>query len=142
MTTRRTLPWDMVARTAYTQLRYSPALLLGTAAGMALLYLLGPALALTWPAHREVEAGVLGLGAWGLMTLAYAPTLRLYGRPWWQGVALPLAALLYTLMTFASAWRHGRGRGGRWKGRSYPAPSRKAAASRRSGVSEPSVNQP
>jgi hopene-associated glycosyltransferase HpnB len=111
--------WDMVARTAYTQLRYSPALLLGTVAGLALLYLLGPALALAWPAHGQAAVGLLGLAAWALMTLAYAPTLTLYGRPWWQGIALPLAALLYALMTLASAWRHWRGRGGRWKGRSY-----------------------
>ena len=67
----------------------------------------------------QAAAGLLGLAAWALMTLAYAPTLALYGRPWWQGVALPLAALLYALMTLASAWRHWRGRGGRWKGRSY-----------------------
>jgi hopene-associated glycosyltransferase HpnB len=113
--------WEMVARTAYTQLRCSPGLLLGTCAGMALLYLLGPALALAWPAHGEAGVGLLGLLAWALMVLAYAPTLRLYGRPWWQGVALPLAALLYTLMTVTSAWRHWRGRGGRWKGRTYPA---------------------
>src|SRR5581483_6303152 len=81
--------WDMVARTAYTQLRHSPLLLAGTVVGMTFIYLLGPALFLTWPAHREAAAGVLGLLAWSLMTLAYAPTLWLYGRGWWQGLALP-----------------------------------------------------
>ena len=112
--------WHMVARTAYTQLRHSPLLLLGTLAGLALLYLLGPALALTWPLHGQTAVGAFGLATWALMTFTYAPTLRLYARPWWQGVALPLAALLYMLMTLDSAWRHWRGRGGRWKGRSYP----------------------
>ena len=112
--------WHMVARTAYAQLHLSPLLLLGTVAGMAWLYLLGPALALSWPLHGQLTAGVLGLATWALMVLAYAPTLRLYGRSWWQGTALPLAALLYTLMTLDSAWRHSRGHGGRWKGRSYP----------------------
>ncbi|MBO0808949.1 MAG: glycosyltransferase, partial [Actinobacteria bacterium] len=34
--------WDMVARSAYTQLRYSPVLLAGTVAGLALAYLLPP----------------------------------------------------------------------------------------------------
>lgn len=113
--------WDMVARTAYTQLRYSPLLLGGTVAGMVLLYLLGPLLLLTWPLHGEAAAGLPGLLTWGLMVLAYAPTLWLYERPAWQGVGLPLAALLYSLMTLASAYRHLRGRGGRWKGRTYSA---------------------
>ncbi len=54
------------------------------------------------------------------MVAAYAPTLRLYGRPWWQGVALPAAAALYGAMTLSSAVRHWRGRGGAWKGRTYP----------------------
>jgi hopene-associated glycosyltransferase HpnB len=111
--------WDMVARTAYAQLRYSPLLLLATVAGMAFLYLLGPALTLAWPMHGRAELGGLGLAAWALMMFAYAPTLRLYGRPAWQGAALPLAGLLYALMTADSAWRHGRGRGGQWKGRNY-----------------------
>src|SRR5581483_5302118 len=70
--------WDMVARTAYTQLRYSPLLLLGTVLGMAFLYLLAPGLVLTWPLHGETAAGLLGGLAWGMMTLAYVPTLRLY----------------------------------------------------------------
>ncbi len=34
--------WDMIARSAYTQLRYSPALLAGTVAGLCWLYLLPP----------------------------------------------------------------------------------------------------
>ena len=36
----------MIARSAYAQLHYSPLLLLGTVAGMALLYLVPPLLAL------------------------------------------------------------------------------------------------
>ena len=35
--------WQMVARSAYTQLRYSPAVLAGTLAGLLFLYLLPPA---------------------------------------------------------------------------------------------------
>lgn len=114
--------WNMVARTAYTQLHHSPLLLLGTVTGMAFLYLLGPTLFLTWPLHGLATPALLGLAVWLLMTLAYAPTLGVYGRSWPQGVALPLAALLYTLMTVDSAFRHWRGRGGHWKGRSYPLP--------------------
>ncbi|MFP4004095.1 MAG: glycosyltransferase [Alphaproteobacteria bacterium] len=113
--------WNMVARTAYTQLRRSPLLLSGTVAGMALTYLAPPLLALTWPWHANAPAAALGAASWGLMTWSYAPTLRLYHRPAWTGLALPLAALLYTAMTVTSAKRHWQGRGGQWKGRVYPA---------------------
>lgn len=104
---------DMIARSAYAQLRYNPLLLLGTLAGMALVYLAPPALALF--AHGA--ARWLGLAAWALMALAFQPMLRFYRRsPLW-GVALPLIAAFYAGCTFLSAWRHWRGRGGMWKGR-------------------------
>ena len=103
----------MVARSAYAQLRFSPFLLLGTVLGMALTYLAPPLLALfaTGPAQW------LGFLAWGLMALAFQPTLRLYGRsPLW-GIALPAIALCYMLFTLDSALQYARGKGGLWKGR-------------------------
>ena len=63
--------------------------------------------------------GLLGGSAWLIMIITYAPTLRLYGLSWINGLALPLVALLYTAMTVGSAWAHWRGRGGAWKGRTY-----------------------
>lgn len=113
--------WNMVARTAYTQLGYSPLLLAGTMLGMTLAYLTPPVLALTWPWAGTPLTGVLGVFSWGLMAWSYTPTLRLYDRPAWMGLALPLAAALYTAMTFTSALRHWKGQGGQWKGRAYPA---------------------
>jgi hopene-associated glycosyltransferase HpnB len=113
--------WNMVARTAYTQLKRSPLLLAGTVTGMALTYLAPPVLTLTWAWHGNAAASLLGAAAWGLMTWSYAPTLRLYNRPAWTGLTLPLAALLYTAMTVTSAKRHWQGKGGRWKGRVFPA---------------------
>jgi hopene-associated glycosyltransferase HpnB len=104
--------WRMVARTAFVQLDHSPFKLLGTLVGMTFLYLLPPASAFL--GHPT------GVAAWLLMALAYWPTLRLYERPAWEGLLLPLAGLLYTLMTLDSARRHWLGRGGAWKGRSYP----------------------
>ncbi len=112
--------WSMVARTAYTQLRHSPLLLAGTVLGMALTYLAGPLAVLLAPFHGNWPAALLGALAWSLMALAWAPTLRLYARPLWQGFLLPVAGLLYTGMTISSAIAHWKGRGGRWKGRSYP----------------------
>ncbi|MGF1588616.1 MAG: hypothetical protein ACFCU7_05100 [Pleurocapsa sp.] len=34
--------WDTIARTAYTQLNYSPLLLIGTAIAMVIVYLIAP----------------------------------------------------------------------------------------------------
>ena len=52
-----------------------------------------------------------------MVALSLLPTLRLYRQSVWLAPLLPLAAALYSAMTFDSAWRHWRGRGGQWKGR-------------------------
>ena len=111
--------WDMVARTAFTQLNYSPLLLLGTLLGMTLVYLMAP-LSIAWGSLRgEPAIAIVGVLTWGLMAIAYAPTLKLYGQPIWKGLGLPAIATLYSLMTLDSARRHWQGKGGQWKGRSY-----------------------
>jgi hopene-associated glycosyltransferase HpnB len=103
----------MVARTAYDQLNYSPLLLAGTVAGLALTYLAPPLLTL----FASGWAQLMGALAWALMALAYQPTLRLYRlSPLW-GVALPGIAVAYMAFTLDSAYQHARGRGGLWKGR-------------------------
>ncbi|MEO1350095.1 MAG: glycosyltransferase [Cyanobacteria bacterium J06635_15] len=111
--------WNMVARSAYTQLNYSPWLLIGTVLGMLLVYLVSPlgfVLGLLWGQATLALAGWVG---WLLMALAYWPTLRLYRGTVLLGLALPLIAVLYTLMTIDSARRHWVGQGGAWKGRVY-----------------------
>ncbi len=103
----------MVARSAYAQLRYSPLLLIATLAGMGLVYLAPPLLALFAPE----PARFAGAAAWILMTLAFQPTLHFYRRsPLW-GVVLPAIALFYVGATLMSAVHHWQGRGGMWKGR-------------------------
>jgi hopene-associated glycosyltransferase HpnB len=111
--------WAMVARTAFTQLHHSWFLLAGTLAGMMLVYLAPPLVALSYPLHRETFAGAFALAAWMMMAATFLPTLRLYGLPRWRAFLLPAAAFLYSLMTLASALRRLRGGGGLWKGRVY-----------------------
>ena len=111
--------WAMVARSAYTQLRHSPLLLAGTVVGMGLLYLVPPAAGIAGAVAGEPVISGLGLAVWGLMATAYLPTLRIYRRPAPAAALLPVAALIYTLMTLGSALSHWRGEGGRWKGRTY-----------------------
>ena len=112
--------WGMVARTAYHQLDYSPLLLAATIAGMALAYLAPPIAALGGSLAGRPTVALLGVAAWALMLCCYRPTLVLYRRPWLSGLGLPLAALLFMLMTIDSARRQRRGVGGAWKGRTYP----------------------
>jgi hopene-associated glycosyltransferase HpnB len=109
--------WDMVARSAYTQLRYSPLALAGTVAGMALLYLLPVAAALAGLLLPSLWLAVAGFGAWAAMSATYLPVLRLYRLSPARAVCLPLIGALYTAMTVSSARRHRAGQGGEWKGR-------------------------
>jgi hopene-associated glycosyltransferase HpnB len=103
----------MVARSAYAQLGYSPLMLVGCLIGMALTYLAAPVLAV----FAGGPAQALAAAAFALIFVSYQPILRFYGRsPWW-GLALPLIALAYMAFTLDSAYQHGRGRGGLWKGR-------------------------
>jgi hopene-associated glycosyltransferase HpnB len=111
--------WDMVARTAYTQLNYSPLLLLGTVLGMALVYLVAPVALIAGVATAHWQIAIAGLLGWLLMAIAYWPTVHFYRlSPLWA-LSLPAIALLYNLMTIDSALRHWRGQGGAWKGRVY-----------------------
>jgi hopene-associated glycosyltransferase HpnB len=113
--------WAMVARSAYTQLRYSPVLLAGTVAGLLVLYTGPPVAAIgglgnLHTAEAATAAGC-GLAAWLLMAITYVPTLRLYRLGPFRAFGLPLVAMMYLAMTVDSARRHRRGSGGSWKGR-------------------------
>jgi len=103
----------MVVRSAYAQLSYSPLVLGGTVVSMALTYLLPPLLAI----FGSGIARVIAVVAWGLMFIAFQPTLRFYRlSPLW-GLAMPAIALEYMIFTLDSACQYMRGRGGSWKGR-------------------------
>lgn len=104
--------WNMIARSAYTQLHYSPWMLAGATVGMLLTYIAPPVLALAggpalWPAWL----------AWILMAASYRPMLREYRQPAWLAPLLPVTALFYLGATLDSARRYWLKRGGQWKGR-------------------------
>jgi hopene-associated glycosyltransferase HpnB len=108
--------WDMVARSAYTQLRYSPSALAGTVAGMLILYLL-PVVAALAGLVLSGWLAIAGFGAWLVMSVSYVPVLRLYQLSPARAVCLPAIGALYTAMTISSASRYYAGQGGEWKGR-------------------------
>lgn len=114
--------WRMVSRSAYAQLRHNPLLLLGTVAGLALVYLVPPTAVLAGAATGSAAAVVAGAAAWLVMTATYVPMLRYYRQPLWLAPLLPFTAFLYLLMTVDSAVQHYRGRGAAWKGRTYARP--------------------
>jgi hopene-associated glycosyltransferase HpnB len=99
----------MIARTAFTQLRYSPWLLLGTIAALTLTYVVPPVAAVT--------GSGAGIAAWVLMIVAYMPVLRFYRRSILWAPFLPLLAAFYLAATIHSALAYWRGTGGMWKGR-------------------------
>jgi hopene-associated glycosyltransferase HpnB len=107
--------WNMVARSAFTQLHYSTAALLGcTAVFIAAFWLpLATLLLADWPA--QAVAGLAALA----MIISYLPTLRFYrlGSGW--ALTLPLIGTLYLAMTWSSALRYWRGQRSRWKDRVY-----------------------
>lgn len=117
--------WDMVARSAYTQLGHSPWLLAGTLLGMLFLYAVGPAalvggaVAAALGVPDALPTAALGGATWAVMAASFVPLLRHHGVSAAVAPLLPVAGVLYTAMTVSSAWRHVRGRGGAWKGRTY-----------------------
>jgi hopene-associated glycosyltransferase HpnB len=109
--------WEMIARTAYVQLGYSPWVLIGTCVGMLLVYV-EPALASIFATGALRWGGAV---CWTGMALAFQPTLWRYRRsPAW-GLLLPVIGLFYLMATIGSAVQFYQGRGGQWKNRNYPA---------------------
>ncbi|MCF3123017.1 glycosyltransferase [Streptomyces arenae] len=114
--------WRMVSRSAYAQLRHHPLLLVGTVAGLAVVYLAPPVALVAGLVTGDVAAALAGGLAWLVMTATYLPMLRYYRQPPWLAPLLPGTAFLYLLMTVDSAVQHYRGRGAAWKGRTYARP--------------------
>ncbi len=107
--------WEMVARTAFTQLNYSVVLLIVCTLVLILVY---------W----VPVAGVIffhGMAFWFslfaliAMVLAYLPTLKFYHLDFGWALLMPFTAILYLLMTWSSAIRYWKGERSRWKGRVY-----------------------
>jgi hopene-associated glycosyltransferase HpnB len=111
--------WNMIARTAFTQLNYSPLLLVGTVIGMVIIYLVPVFAAIFGIFTANWLLAVVGLAAYMIMIIAYSPTIRLYKCSVLFSFCLPLIGFLYTLMTIDSALQHWQGKGGAWKGRVY-----------------------
>ena len=111
--------WNMVARTAYTQLFHSVLLLLLCTVIMATAFFLPLALVVV----MDLPIMLISSVAIALMMLSYLPVIRYYElNPFWL-LTLPVAALFYLCMTWTSAFRHWQGTGAIWKNRAYIDPA-------------------
>lgn len=107
---------NLVARTAFTQLRYSVLILLVANALLIVVFWMPLAGLLV---NNEFIRGAALLGL-VLMLICYWPLMRFYQLNPLYGLLLPLTTTLYLGMTWLSAWRHWRGHGANWKDRHYP----------------------
>lgn len=107
--------WNMVARTAYTQLQYSPVILVGCVLALLWTFVL-PLAGLFAPDPTARTAAIIA----GVTAAAtYLPTLIYYRRsPAWA-LMLPLVGALYLAMTVDSARRYAKGIRSEWRGRVY-----------------------
>ncbi len=104
--------WRLIRRAAYTQLRYSPVLLIGAFLGLVLLFIA--------PIVLAMAGGIYALTGWLVlvaMIYSYLPMIEFYRRNVLWGATLPLAALIYAGAMFDSARLYVLGKGGQWKGR-------------------------
>jgi hopene-associated glycosyltransferase HpnB len=107
--------WNMVARTAFTQLRYSTLWLLACTGTMALVFAVPVAGLVAAEGPARAAAGI----ACAALCVTYVPTLRYYGLHWLRALALPAVAALFLAMTWTSALRYWRGTRSAWRGRTY-----------------------
>lgn len=137
---------NMIARTAYTQLHYSPLRLCGTVLGLFFVFwgppliLLGSAAALYTAAGAAAPAPLIATAetcsamagcspfvlaavgsavAFATMIATFVPMLRFYRLSPLRALALPVIATFYLGATLKSAVRYYRGKTGNWKGRTY-----------------------
>jgi hopene-associated glycosyltransferase HpnB len=105
---------DLIARTAFTQLRSSFLLLLATLLALFVSYIL------PWVSFcaGDDPAWFLAGTALCLMAVSFGVTVRFYNLSFFWALTLPVAAVFYAYATCVSAVRYWLGRGGQWKGRS------------------------
>ena len=103
--------WNMVARTAFTQLRCSWLALFGTVLGFAIMLIL-PVAGICVFIAGAVSHNVILISIIALLSVAitYVPTLRFFDLCVWRAFTLPFAGMLHAAMTISSAINHLLGR--------------------------------
>lgn len=108
--------WDMVARTAFTQLKYSYIYLLICTVLMVISFVI-PVIGLFW--YPWGEWNLVSLGILIVMMATYLSILSFYGMSKYWALSMPLTGVLFLAMTLSSAYRYWNGQRAQWRGRTY-----------------------
>lgn len=109
--------WNLVARFAFTYLRYSAVLLVLCSALLISCFWALPISLIFQELSPEIKI-YLALGLFS-MFFVYVPCVRFYRLSWAWVFLKPLVGSLYLFMTWSSALRYWRGQRSEWKGRVY-----------------------
>ena len=109
----------MISRCAFEQLNNSLLFLLLSICGMIIIYLAWPVSFLSgiFLANKTFIMSTIIIFLFS--SICYIPTLRFYNLNLIFFISFPFSALIYTLMTIASAYNFYFSRGNEWKGRKY-----------------------
>lgn len=110
---------DMVARTAFTELRYRYLLVVLTWVVLAIFFVSPPLVLVAALCSGRLATAGLALITWGIQTASLAPVVRHLRAPVLWSTLLPFASAVYGAITGISAWRCFRGRGIVWRGRTH-----------------------
>ena len=106
---------EMITRTAYTQLHYSPLLLLFCTILMIIAFLIPVAAIL----QTQSIIMIMGLITLCIQAICYLPILRYYSLNPLYAVLLPFIGMLYLFFTLNSAYCYYFSKGIYWKDRYY-----------------------
>ena len=110
--------WRMISRTAYEQLNFSPLYLCLSIFGMCIIYLY-PMLVMFFFEKDQSKLFLLNSLTILFLIISFRPTIRFYNLSIFYYLSLPLAGLIYIMMTITSAFNFHFRKGNIWKGRKY-----------------------
>ncbi len=112
--------WRMVRRSAFTELKHSWLRLVACLAALGLVFVAPIAAIVTGAAglpagEPRFLTAALGLSAVLAAAACHLPAIRRFDLPAWRALLLPIAGVLYGLMTLDSALRHARRQPESWR---------------------------
>ncbi|BBM85206.1 glycosyltransferase [Candidatus Uabimicrobium amorphum] len=111
--------WAMVARSAFTELKYSYMRLLMCTFGLVVLFMIPVYTMMTGIFTSHNPFVLLGSSAYITMMITYLPAIRFYNVNLVYALLFPFIGVLYMLMTLDSARKYTFGVRATWKDRSY-----------------------
>ena len=111
--------WAMVARSAFTELKYSYIRLLLCTFGLVVLFIIPVYTIVAGIVTSNYHLTILGSSTYLTMMITYIPAVYFYSVNLLYTLLFPLVGILYMLMTLDSARKYTFGIRATWKDRSY-----------------------